>query len=259
MKPPVFRFAPSPNGLLHLGHAYSALLNWRIAREAGGRFLLRIEDTDQTRARPEFVAAIFEDLAWLGLDWEVPVRIQSEHFEDYERNITRLWEMGAAYPCFCSRKQAMNSALPLSDPDGQLLYGGTCKTIPRPEAQNRIAMGEAHGWRLDTANDAEAAVWGDAVIAKRHVGSSYHIAVVTDDAIQGVTHVVRGMDIEPATSLHRLLQRRLGLPHPVYHHHELIRDAAGEKLSKSRNSPSLREMRASGVTAKEIRARLGFS
>lgn len=259
MSRPVFRFAPSPNGFLHLGHAYSALLNARMADEAGGRFLLRIEDTDETRSRPEFVSAIFEDLAWLGLDWERPVRIQSEHFADYDANIVRLWKMGAVYPCFCSRKQAQAHALELRDPDGQPLYGGTCKALTRQGAEARIAAGEIHGWRLDTSGDEAASVWGDAVIAKRRVGSSYHIAVVTDDALQGVTHVVRGKDIEAATPLHMLLQRLLGLPTPRYHHHELILDAAGEKLSKSRNSPSLRALRDAGVSAGEIRARLGFA
>lgn len=259
MTVPVFRFAPSPNGLLHLGHAYSALLNARMAKEAGGRLLLRIEDTDETRARPEFVAAIFEDLGWLGLSWEHPVRIQSEHFADYEGNLRKLWSMGAVYPCFCSRKQALAQALPQHDPEGQPLYGGTCRALPRAEAERRIVKGEIHGWRLDTSSDAKAAVWGDAVIAKRRVGSSYHIAVVTDDAVQGVTHVVRGKDIEPATPLHLLLQRLLGLPSPHYHHHDLILDASGEKLSKSRNSPSLRQLRETGVTPQEVRARLGFA
>jgi glutamyl-Q tRNA(Asp) synthetase len=259
MTVPVFRFAPSPNGLLHLGHAYSALLNARMAEEAGGRLLLRIEDTDETRARPEFVAAIYEDLDWLGLSWEHPVRIQSEHFADYEGNLRKLWSMGAVYPCFCSRKQALAQALPQHDPEGQPLYGGTCRALPRAEAERRIVKGEIHGWRLDTSSDAKAAVWGDAVIAKRRVGSSYHIAVVTDDAVQTVTHVVRGKDIEPATPLHLLLQRLLGLPSPHYHHHDLILDASGEKLSKSRNSPSLRQLRETGVTPQEVRARLGFA
>jgi len=248
----VFRFAPSPNGFLHLGHAYSALLNARMAAESGGRLLLRIEDTDQTRARPEFVTAIFEDLAWLGLDWERPVRIQSEHLGVYDANLQKLWAMGAIYPCFCSRKQAMAHALPGHDPEGQPLYGGTCRTLPRDEAGRRIAAGHIHGWRLDTSSDAEASVWGDAVIAKPRVGSSYHIAVVTDD-------VVRGKDIEPATPLHKLLQRRLGLPTPLYHHHDLIRDADGQKLSKSLASTALRQLRADGITADEIRHRLGFA
>lgn len=260
MSKPVFRFAPSPNGYLHLGHAYSALLNARMASEIGGRLLLRIEDTDETRSRPEFVEAIFEDLGWLGLQWETPVRIQSEHLADYDANLAALWQAGAIYPCFCSRKQALAHARQTRDPDGQPHYGGSCRSLPRAEAEARLRRGDIHGWRIDMArvNDDEAAAWGDAMIAKRHVGSSYHIAVVTDDALQGVTHVVRGKDIEPATPLHRLLQRQLGLPTPQYHHHELIRDEAGQKLSKSLASTSLRELRAEGITAADIRGRLGF-
>lgn len=260
MSRPVFRFAPSPNGFLHLGHAYSALLNARMASEADGRLLLRIEDTDETRSRPEFVQAIFEDLAWLGLSWEEPVRIQSQHFAEYEDNLARLWDMGAIYPCFCSRKEALHHALSARDPDGQPLYGGTCRDLPRPKAEARMARGDIHGWRVDMGRvgDTAACAWGDAVIAKRRVGSSYHIAVVTDDARQGVTHVVRGRDIEPATPLHRLLQRLLGLPTPVYVHHDLIRDADGQKLSKSIASTSLRQLRAEGMSPEQIRSRLGF-
>lgn len=261
MSRPVFRFAPSPNGFLHLGHAYSALLNARMARDAGGRLLLRIEDTDESRSRPEFVQAIFEDLAWLGISWEEPVRFQSQHFADYDANLSRLWNMGAIYPCFCSRKKAMAHALTSQDPDGQPHYGGTCRSMPREEAIERIACGDIHGWRIDMGRvgDPAAAIWGDAMIAKRHVGSSYHIAVVTDDALQGVTHVVRGKDIEPATPLHTLLQRLLGLPTPHYIHHDLIRDASGQKLSKSRSSTALRQLRADGATAGDIRRRLGFA
>ena len=260
MSRPVFRFAPSPNGFLHLGHAYSALLNARMAKEADGRLLLRIEDTDESRSRPEFVQAIFEDLAWLGIGWEEPVRIQSQHFGDYDANLSRLWDRGAIYPCFCSRKKATVHALAATDPDGQSHYGGTCRSIPRAEAGFRIARGDIHGWRIDMARlgDRHAAVWGDTMIAKRRVGSSYHIAVVTDDALQGVTHVVRGEDIEPATPVHILLQRLLQLPTPHYVHHGLIRDVDGQKLSKSLSSTALRQMRAQGVTAEDIRRRLGF-
>ena len=260
MTRPVFRFAPSPNGLLHLGHAYSALLNAQMAAQADGRLLLRIEDTDESRSRPEFVEAILEDLQWLGIAWEAPVRIQSEHFADYQANLERLWNMGAVYPCFCSRKKAQAESLSIRDPDGQSHYGGTCRALSRAEAEQRIVRGDIHGWRIDMARAGEpdAAAWGDAMIAKRHVGSSYHIAVVTDDALQGVTHVVRGLDIEPATPLHRLLQRLLGLPTPHYVHHDLIRDAEGKKLSKSLSSTALRELRGEGVTAEDIRRRLGF-
>lgn len=260
MRQPVFRFAPSPNGFLHLGHAYSALLNARMAAEADGRLLLRIEDTDETRARPEFVAAILEDLAWLGLRWEEPVRIQSEHFAEYEASLAKLKARALIYPCFCSRSQAQAHALPFRDPDGQPHYGGTCRGISRAEAEERIARGDIYGWRVDMARAAEpaAAPWGDAMIAKRRVGSSYHIAVVTDDALQGVTHVVRGKDIEPATPLHALLQRWLDLPVPRYVHHDLIRDDTGQKLSKSLGSTALRQLRADGATPADIRRRLGF-
>lgn len=261
MSRPVFRFAPSPNGFLHLGHAYSALLNARMAAEADGRLLLRIEDTDETRSREAFVRAISEDLAWLGISWEEPVRRQSEHFADYEAKLARLWAMAAIYPCFCSRKVAEAHALHTCDPDGQRHYGGRCRALPRAEAEARIARGDIHGWRIDNARvgNLESAVWGDATIAKRHVGSSYHIAVVTDDALQGVTHVVRGRDIEPATPLHKLLQQLLGFPTPHYFHHDLIRDAEGQKLSKSLSSTALRQLRAAGTTADDIRRRLGFA
>jgi glutamyl-Q tRNA(Asp) synthetase len=260
MSQPVFRFAPSPNGYLQLGHAYSALLNARMAAQSGGRLLLRIEDTDEGRSRPSYMQAIVEDLDWLGLDWEEPVRIQSEHFTDYEDNLARLWKMDAIYPCFCSRQKALAHALPARDPDGQPHYGGTCRALPRAEAESRITRGDVHGWRInmDRVGDAASAAWGDAMLAKRRVGSSYHIAVVTDDALQGVTNVVRGRDIEPATPLHKLLQRLLGLPTPNYFHHELIRDDEGQKLSKSIASISLRHLRAEGVTPDDIRRRLGF-
>ena len=254
MATPVFRFAPSPNGRLHLGHAYSALLNEKMVREMGGRLLLRIEDTDVIRSRREFVDGIFEDLRWLELKWEEPVRIQSEHFEDYEKQLRRLWRMEAIYPCFCSRKTA--KTLATSDPDGQPHYAGTCRSIGHEEAEARMANGEYLGWRLKTEGDA--LVWGDAMISKRGTGSSYHIAVVTDDALQGVTHVVRGRDIESATALHMQLQRLLGFTTPHYHHHDLIRDETGEKLSKSKKSVSLVELRAQGVSADEVRKRLGF-
>jgi glutamyl-Q tRNA(Asp) synthetase len=260
MTRPVFRFAPSANGQLHLGHAYSALLNARMAEEAHGRFLVRIEDTDQTRCTPELAAAALTDLAWLGLQWETPVRVQSQHFHDYDKMLAKLWTMQAVYPCFCSRKEAAAVALTAKDPDGQPLYGGTCRSLPRDVSEARIAAGAIHGWRIDmdSAGDGAEAVWGDVMIAKKRVGSSYHIAVVTDDAIQGVTHVVRGKDIEAATPVHKLLQRLLGLPTPHYHHHDLILDESGRKLSKSLKSQSLAALREAGVSAADVRRRLGF-
>lgn len=261
MRAPVFRFAPSPNGRLHLGHAYSALLNQRMATESGGRLLVRIEDTDLTRCTRSLTDAALADLGWLGLSWETPVRIQSEHFEDYERTIGYLRALGCVYPCFCSRKETIASALATRDPDGQPHYGGTCRHLTTDEADRRIAMGQRHGWRIDMrrCGSADTAIWGDAMLAKLRAGSAYHIAVVTDDATQQVTHVVRGRDLEAATDLHRLLQRLLGLKSPDYFHHPLITDEFGLKLSKSRKSISLAELRIQGVTAAEIRARLGFA
>ncbi|WP_336489345.1 tRNA glutamyl-Q(34) synthetase GluQRS [Methylobacterium nigriterrae] len=280
---PTLRFAPSPNGRLHLGHAYSALLNAEIARRMDGRLLLRIEDIDPVRSRPDLVAAIFEDLAWLGLRFPTPARRQSEHLGAHRASLHGLAARGLAYPCFCSRGTiaAAASVTPVPrDPDGSPLYPGTCRALAA-ESVARIAAGEPHTWRLDMAralaaepgphgylafapDGTEHAVaaapgrWGDAVIGRRDVPTSYHLAVVHDDAAEGVTHVVRGRDLEAATDLHVLLQRHLGLPTPRYHHHDLIRDAAGAKLAKSRGSRSLADLRAAGVTAEAVRASLGF-
>jgi glutamyl-Q tRNA(Asp) synthetase len=261
MAAPVFRFAPSPNGRLHLGHAYSALLNQQMAREAGGRLLLRIEDTDQSRCRREFVRGIYEDLAWLGVQWEEPVRVQSEHFADYDENLRTLWGLGAIYPCFCSRREAQALGGVHLDPDGQPFYPGTCRDLSPALVRDRMARGAQFGWRIhmEGCGDSAAARWGDVLIAKRVVGSYYHIAVVTDDAVQGVTDVVRGEDIEAATPIHRLLQRLLGLPTPRYHHHRLILDGDGTKLSKSRRSTALASLREDGVSAADVRQALGFA
>lgn len=255
---PVFRFAPSPNGYLHLGHAYSALLNAQMAAEQGGRFLLRIEDTDTMRCSSALAACILEDLAWLGLSWEEPVRRQSEHLADYEAALRMLWDRGLIYPCFCSRRQAPR--LSSVDPDGQPHYAGVCRSVPVPVARQRIAAGQPHGWRLDSSRpEAQlASEWGDVMIAKPRTGSSYHIAVVVDDFLQGVTHVVRGRDLAAATSIHKVLQRYLGLPTPLYFHHDLITDGTGQKLSKSAGSRSLRQLRQSGITPADIRQWLGF-
>ncbi len=290
MTTPVFRFAPSPNGRLHPGHAYSALLNADFARRFGGRLLLRIEDIDITRCRPEFEAAIYEDLSWLGLAWERPVRRQSEHFEDYHAAFLKLKGRGVVYPCFCSRKEIAEAiacheaesgeAWP-RDPDGAPLYPGTCRSRSAQEVEGRIAAGELHAWRLDMAalqellpgphtyrrfdqggrEEAVAAYpwrWGDAVIVRKETPTSYHLSVVVDDALQGITHVVRGQDLEAATDLHVLLQALLGLPTPLYHHHGLVLDPGGYKLAKSRQSQSLSELRAEGVAPQEIWQRLGF-
>ncbi|MDJ0448597.1 tRNA glutamyl-Q(34) synthetase GluQRS [Methylocystis sp. JR02] len=292
----VFRFAPSPNGYLHLGHAYSALLNFTLARGCGGRFLLRLEDIDLGRARPAFEAAIHEDLAWLGLEWERPVRRQSEHFEDYAAALESLGAMGLLYACDCKRSDIGRFAAAHSDwprdPDGAPLYPGTCRDKPRRPAREVLAeggsalrldmrkaaalAGEGLFWRErcapgrapdSTVPDAEEgfslmradpAQWGDVALARKDTPASYHIAVVVDDALQGVTDVVRGRDLFFATSLHRLLQKLLRLPEPRYFHHELILDDAGEKLAKSRSSTTLRALRDAGVSAAEVRRKLGF-
>ena len=274
-----FRFAPSPNGYLHLGHAASALLNARLARECGGRFLLRIEDIDRGRARPEFESAILEDLAWLGLEWAGPVRRQSEHFDDYAQALGRLDAMGLLYACDCRRSDIARAAAVQPDwprdPDGAPLYPGLCRERPQRSASAILAeggvalrldmrkalalAGQGLSWLEDGARvDAEPALWGDVVLARKDTPASYHIAVVVDDALQGVTHVVRGRDLLPATSLHRLLQLLLDLPTPDYLHHSLLLDADGEKLAKSRGSDSLRNLRRNGRDAAGIRAQLGF-
>jgi glutamyl-Q tRNA(Asp) synthetase len=281
----VFRFAPSPNGFLHLGHAFSALLNFSLARACGGRFLLRIEDIDRGRARAQFETAIYEDLSWLGLEWEQPVRRQSEHFTDYADALERLDAMGLLYACDCKRSDIARVAAshPVSphDPDGAPLYPGTCRDRPRRPARDVLAQGGV-ALRLDMQKavalagqglfwregepfaddcgriDADPAQWGDVVLARKDTPASYHIAVVVDDALQGVTNVVRGRDLFHATSLHRLLQRLLDLPEPVYFHHELVLDPDGEKLAKSRGSQTLRALREHGVSALEVRRRVGL-
>ncbi len=274
----VFRFAPSPNGFLHPGHAFSALLNDRLARESGGRFLLRIEDIDTRRARPEFEQAIYEDLAWLGLGWERPVRRQSEHFDDYAGALKRLDAMGLLFACNCRRSDIARAALSRPDtphdPDGSPHYPGTCRLKPNRSAAEVLSTGgvalrldmrraiERAGqgltWREgESTVSADPARWGDVILARKDTPASYHLAVVVDDAIQGVTNVVRGRDLYHATSLHRLLQRLLELPEPRYLHHDLLCDPTGEKLAKSRGAVSLQDMRASGVSAAEIRESLG--
>lgn len=287
--PPVFRFAPSPNGVLHLGHALSAFLNADMARAVGGRLLLRIEDIDATRCRPDYEAAIYEDLAWLGIVWEEPVRRQSEHFADYRAALDKLQATGLVYPSFESRaeimalvaRREMQARWP-RDPDGAPLYPGTARTMDADERAHRITSGAPYALRLDmsaalarvrhltwaetgagpdgeTGSIAAApAAWGDVVLARKDVPTSYHLAVVVDDAAQGVTDVVRGRDLFHATSVHRLLQALLGLPAPRYHHHRLLLDANGRKLSKSTRATGLRELRAQGLTARDIRRLTGL-
>jgi glutamyl-Q tRNA(Asp) synthetase len=288
MTTPTFRFAPSPNGYLHLGHAYSALLNIDLARARSGRFLLRIEDIDATRCRPEYEAAIYDDLAWLGLTWEQPVRRQSEHLAAYRDAIARLDAQGLVYASFESRAEIAqlvrareaSSAWP-RDPDGAPLYPGGARTLSAAERARRVAAGEPYTLRLDMAaaiaragpltwreRDADGevatvaadpAAWGDVVLARREIPTSYHVSVVLDDAAQGITDVVRGRDLFAATVVHRLLQALLGLPAPVYQHHSLILDADGRKLSKSTQATGLRELRAGGATPADIRRMVGLA
>lgn len=288
--PPVFRFAPSPNGHLHLGHAYSALLNFDRARETGGRLLLRIEDIDATRCRPEFEVAIYEDLAWLGIDWETPVRRQSEHLADYRAALEELSALGLVYPAFESRAEiarlvsAREADGPWPrDPDGAPLYPGDSKSLPADERSRLIASGVPYALRLDMAaacqraaggltwselgegHDGERGIvparpeaWGDVILARKETPTSYHLSVVVDDALQGVSEIVRGQDLFHATSVHRLLQVLLGLPEPAYRHHRLVCDGEGRKLSKSGRSTGLRDLRAAGVTPAGIRQLVGL-
>lgn len=289
--PPVFRFAPSPNGLLHLGHALSAALNHDLATSANGRFLLRIEDIDQTRCHQEFEAAIYEDLAWLGLDWERPVRRQSEHLDAYASALQRLDMLGVIYPSVMTRgeikaavaeAEAGGQAWP-RDPDGSPLYPGRERELLPAERAALTASGKAYAWRLDMRKAverlgsdrltwaesghgpegetgtiiADPAAWGDVILSRSDAPSSYHLSVVVDDALQGITHVVRGRDLYHATSVHRLLQRLLDLPEPLYHHHRLLLGPDGRKLSKSNQDTGIAAFRAAGRTPEEVRALIG--
>jgi glutamyl-Q tRNA(Asp) synthetase len=289
MPPPVFRFAPSPNGYLHLGHAYSALLNCDLARRTGGRMLLRIEDIDTTRCRPEFETAIYQDLAWLGIEWETPVRRQSGHLDIYLDALNQLAAQGLVYPSFESRAEIARLVAQREaegpwprDPDGAPLYPGTAKLLSPRERARLIESGAPYALRLDMAAararagelawteqgegpDGEAGgvtaqpqVWGDVILARKETPTSYHLSVVIDDALQGVTEVVRGHDLFWSTSVHRLLQKLLDLPEPAYRHHRLVLDDAGSKLSKSTLATGLRELRARGATPADIRRLVGL-
>ncbi len=272
---PRFRFAPSPTGYLHLGHAFSAFFTWAEAARCDGEVLLRIEDIDPQRCRPEYDQAIRDDLAWLGLTWPEPVRRQSEHFDDYRAALARL--AAVTYPCFCSRKEiaaeldAMGHAP--QGPDGPL-YPGICRGLSTAERQARLEAGMPYAIRLDVARAAAVtgpltwtdldrgsiaatpALLGDVVLARKDVPTSYHLAVVVDDGLQGISHVTRGADLAAATHLHRLLQALLELPTPVYRFHPLIRNAEGARLSKRDRATALRELRAAGAQPDSIRARL---
>ena len=275
--PFVTRFAPSPTGRLHRGHALSALLAWRAARKAGGRFLLRIEDIDRGRCREEFVEGIYEDLAWLGIDWERPVRRQSEHMDDYAAALARLQAAGLLYPCICTRREiAAEIARAPSAPHGTEgpPYPGTCKRRPAAAVARAIAEGRPHALRLDVAR-ARASVGelafvdgdagsvtarpeqlGDVVLARKDVPTSYHLAVVVDDALQGISHILRGEDLADSTHIHRLLQALLDLPVPRYRHHPLLRDPAGRRLAKRDGAATLAGLRAAGHDPRALRREL---
>lgn len=281
----IFRFAPSPNGYLHLGHALSALINRRLADEADGLLLLRIDDIDLDRARPEFEHAIIEDLAWLGIRFDGDIRRQSDHLGDYDAALDALAEEGLIYPAFMSRgdirrhiadAEAAGEPWP-RDPDGAPLYPGIDRHLDETERQRRIDGGAPFAWRLDmeaAATRVRGALswredgdgpdgetgrvsvdpkrWGDVVLARRDAPASYHLSVVVDDAVQAVTDVVRGRDLYYSTGLHRLLQELLGLPVPRYHHHRLVLGDDGRKLSKSRHDTGIGALRAAGMTPADI-------
>jgi glutamyl-Q tRNA(Asp) synthetase len=279
LKPLVTRFAPSPTGGLHLGHAHSALLAHGLAQAGGGRFLLRIEDIDPQRCRPAFESAIYEDLHWLGLDWETPVRRQSEHIDEYRAALDRLTAEGFAYPCFCSRKEIQAEiARALAAPHGPEgpLYPGTCRALTEAERGERIAAGKPHALRLDVdralaatgplswhdfeQGTVEAAPQrlGDVVLGRRDAPASYHLAVTVDDHIQGIRLVTRAEDLFEATHIHRLLQALLGLDLPDYRHHRLLTNDKGERLSKRDGALTLAALRAAGRRPADVRAMAGF-
>ncbi len=277
----VTRFAPSPTGLLHLGHAFAAATAWRRARSAGGRFLLRLEDIDPSRSRPEYAIAIQEDLTWLGLDWDGPVRMQSAHFADYQAVLDKLTARGLLYPCFCTRADIMREVEASSNaphaPDGSVVYPGICRRLSEDERATRIAAGERFAARLDMQRAADcagaaltveeeceavmrcdSASFGDAVLARKDAPASYHLCVTHDDALQGVTLVTRGEDLKASTHLHRLIQALMGWPAPTYAHHRLLTDMAGRRLAKRDRAATLRDMRAAGVSAASVREMLGI-
>ena len=274
MSAAVLRFAPTPNGFLHLGHAYSALLNAKLAAKLGGRLLLRLEDVDRSRCREEYAAAILDDLRWLGVEFEAPPRRQSKHIAGYEAALSGLRERALVYPCYCSRGQIAASG-GARDPDGAPAHRGGCVATSPEETKARLALGEPPVWRLSLARAraeapgpltwdefgegeqvttvaAEQEAWGDIVLRGRETAAAYHLAVVVDDAAQGVTDVARGRDLFAATSLHRLLQTLLGYAPPRYHHHRLALDDKGAKLSKSARSPSLRDLAGAGYSREDV-------
>lgn len=276
----VTRFAPSPTGYLHLGHAYSALLNYERAMAHGGRFILRIEDIDQTRVRPEFMLAIYDDLAWLGLQWEEPVRVQSRHMHEYELALNELNARGLLYRCFKSRRDIEEMMRAPHTAPGQPF---TSEALSLPEEQALLAQGAPYAWRLSMAaakellhdefdaltyreqgaegvlaRPAMAAQFGDVVLGRKESGTSYHLASVLDDARQGITHTIRGEELREAAGLHVLLYRLFGFEPPVYEHHPMLTNDAGERLSKRDGALALRAMRDAGMTPQQVRAKLGL-
>ncbi|MBP0444867.1 tRNA glutamyl-Q(34) synthetase GluQRS [Roseomonas sp. SSH11] len=277
----VTRFAPSSTGYLHLGHAHSALIAWRAAREAGGRFLLRIEDIDRTRCRPDFTAALLEDLAWLGLNWDGEPRVQSAHFGDYRAVLDSLSGRGLLYPCFCTRGEIAREVAAIGaaphGPEG-MLYPGTCRRLSGAERAARIASGAPYALRLDMAASLETAGgppsfeelgegrlrcdparFGDPVLARKDTPASYHLCVTHDDALQGVTLVTRGEDLKAATDLHRLIQVLMGWPEPAYRHHPLLLGPDGKRLAKRDGAVALRALRAAGRSPAELRRMAGLA
>jgi glutamyl-Q tRNA(Asp) synthetase len=285
----VTRFAPSPTGLLHLGHAYSALTAFDAARDADGRFLLRIEDIDTTRSRPEFERVIYDDLAWLGLTWDMPVRRQSEHFADYAAALEKLCKLGVLYRCFLTRKEIAEQSASAPHDEGErsvgAIYRGPAQPMSADEEQERLSKGQAYAWRLsmrysqdllgedfarlvfveqrDGSNNeqivpARPESHGDVILGRKDTPASYHIAVVHDDALQGVTHVIRGEDLRASTHVHVLLQKLLGLTTPVYRHHRLLTGPDGGRYAKRDRSLTLASLRAEGLSPADIRARIGL-
>jgi glutamyl-Q tRNA(Asp) synthetase len=285
---PVFRFAPSPNGMLHLGHALSAILNHDMAKASGGRFLLRLEDIDLARCTPDFEKAIHDDLSWLGLGWDEPVRRQSDHFADYADALQSLIGRGLVYPAFMTRgevkarvtaAEAEGKSWP-RDPDGTPLYPPDDRLRGIPEREELLTSGVRHAWRLDMGRafaevgetlswtetgdaergeiKADPAAWGDVILSRSDAPSSYHLSVVIDDALQEVTHVVRGLDLFQSTSIHRLLQALLSLQQPIYHHHRLVLGDDGKKLSKSQGDTGIADLRQAGLSTADIRRLVGL-
>lgn len=279
---PIFRFAPSPNGQLHLGHAFSALLTQELAQKADGKLLLRIEDIDTIRCTEEGIEQMLNDLDWVGFSWDEEPRRQSNHFDDYQKALDQLKADGLIYPCFCSRKQIKDAATGAKDPDGAPVYPGTCKHMSPFTRDKHMAEAKAFAWRLDMDKaiqkvgdltwqeldeelshaetiKADPAAWGDVVLARKYTPTSYHLSVVVDDADQNITHITRGKDLYFATAVHRVLQELLQLPEPQYYHHGLILDDEGNKLSKSKKSLSLEALKKRGWTPEQIRAQLGLN